>query len=88
MAWKTSRRHNGILPGLLITSKMRKAMEIDKNIITYLKKKSGTNNKALQYQFAQAIADYFRKESNRDVMDRKRTFVAEVPPELEDFVNE
>lgn len=64
------------------------AVEIDKRIVTYLQKKSGTDNKALQYQFVQSIADYFKRESNRDVMAGKRTFVAEVPPELESFVED
>ena len=53
-------------------------------IIKYLKEKSRTNNKAAQYQFVLKIADWFRKESQQSI-EMKRNFVAEVPPELDNF---
>lgn len=59
---------------------------MDANTIKYLKKKSGTDNKALQYQFVLKIADWFRKES-QNASTVGRTFSAEVPPELEEFVD-
>lgn len=58
---------------------------IDPKVISYLRKKSGTDNKALQYQYVLSLADYFRKES-QSAIQVGRTFSAEVPPELEEFV--
>lgn len=58
---------------------------IDPKVISYLRKKSGTDNKALQYQYVLSLADYFRKES-QNAIQVGRTFKAEVPPELEEFV--
>ena len=58
---------------------------LDPKVISYIKKKSGTDNKALQYQYALKIADHFRRES-QNAIQVGRTFSAEVPPELEEFV--
>lgn len=58
---------------------------IDQKVIAYLRKKSGTDNKALQYQYVLKIADEFKKES-QNAIQVGRTFTAEVPPELEEFV--
>jgi len=60
---------------------------MDSNTIKYLRKKSGSNNPAVQYQFVLKIADYFKKESQR-ASQVGRTFIAEVPPELETFVED
>ena len=58
---------------------------IDPKVAAYIRKKSGTDNKALQYQYALRIADHFRKES-QNAIQVDRSFSAEVPPELEGFV--
>lgn len=60
---------------------------MDSNTIKYLRKKSGTNNPAAQYQFVLQVADWFKKESQR-ASSVGRTYSAEVPHELVDFVAE
>jgi hypothetical protein len=58
---------------------------MDTNTIKYLRKKAGSDNPAVQYQFVLKIADWFRKESQRSIKVG-RNFVAEVPPELDNFI--
>ena len=58
---------------------------MDSNTIKYLRKKSGTNNPAAQYQYVQKVADWFKKESQK-ASQVGRTFSAEIPHELVDFV--
>jgi hypothetical protein len=61
------------------------ASDMDANTIRYLKKKSGSDNKATQYEFVLKIADWFRKESQQSIKVG-RNFIAEVPPELDNFI--
>ena len=58
---------------------------MDAITIKYLQDKSGSDNPADQYQFVLKIADWFKKESQR-ASKVGRTFTAEVPHELVDFV--
>lgn len=58
---------------------------MDANTIKYLRKKSGTNNPAAQYQYVLKVADWFKKESQK-ASQVGRTFSAEIPHELVDFV--
>ena len=60
---------------------------MDSNTIKYLRKKSDSNNPTVQYQFVLKIANYFKKESQK-ASQVGRTFIAEVPPELETFVED
>lgn len=58
---------------------------MDANTIKYLRKKSGSDNPAVQYQFVLKIADWFKKQAQQSVKVG-RNFVAEVPPELDNFI--
>jgi len=60
---------------------------IDLNVIRYLVEKSGHQHPALIAAFVQQYADYLRMIARRNSYSVDRNFVAEVPPELENFVN-
>lgn len=60
---------------------------IEYNVCKYLIEKSGTKHPAEISAFIQLYADYFRMIARQNSYRVDRNFVAEVPPELEDFVN-
>lgn len=61
---------------------------IDERVKNYLIRKSGEEHPALVAQFVQVYADYFRKLARENAYAVSRNFVAEVPPELENFSSE
>lgn len=58
---------------------------MDAEVVKYLRNKSGTSNPAAQYQYVLKIADWFKKKS-QIASEVGRTFSAEVPHELIDFI--
>lgn len=59
---------------------------MDDNVRKYLIKKSGQTHPTLIADYVQLWADYFRKEARIEAYKVGRNFKAEVPPELEGFV--
>lgn len=60
---------------------------MDDKVIKYLIKKSGESHPVLIANYVQQYADHFRKLARISAYDVSRGFTAEVPPELEDFIN-
>lgn len=60
---------------------------MDYNVVKYLIKKSGSSHPAEISAYVQMYADYFRMLARQNSYDVSRNFIAEVPPELEDFVD-
>lgn len=61
---------------------------MEENVKRYLVKKSGHTHPALIAAYVQLYADYFRKIARDASYSLNRTFTAEVPPELENFVGD
>ena len=60
---------------------------MDESVKKYLIKKSGEKHPARIADFIQQYADYFRRQARLEAYSVERDFIAEVPPELEDFTN-
>lgn len=60
---------------------------MDYNVIKYLVKKSGAKHPAEIAAYVQIYADYFRMLARKNSYSVNRNFIAEVPPELENFIN-
>ena len=61
---------------------------MEKQIYHYLIKKSGKKHPTEIAQFVQRIADEFKEIARREAYSVGRTFHAEVPPELENFIQD
>lgn len=60
---------------------------MDENVKRYLMKKSGSTHPVHIADYVQIYADYFRKVARQNSYSVERSFTAEVPPELESFIN-